>query len=66
MAGLTTAADINQKWGQMEESINKAIENVKTTREKALIQFQPGIPQARKQFYQQTSIDSNGMKQLEA
>lgn len=66
VAGLTAAADVNQKWGLMDVSINKAIENVKTTREKALIQFQPGIYQARKQFYQETGFDSELMKQLKA
>ncbi|SDI32409.1 NAD(P)/FAD-dependent oxidoreductase [Alteribacillus bidgolensis] len=53
VAGLSVAADFLNKWIQLEESINRAMENVKITRDNAMIQFQPGLPQAREQFYRQ-------------
>ncbi|MCF6409526.1 NAD(P)/FAD-dependent oxidoreductase [Pseudalkalibacillus salsuginis] len=57
VAGLAIAADIMNDWEQMETSINKAIENVNITRDKALIQFHPGISDARKKFYQKSEVD---------
>ncbi|WP_394236001.1 NAD(P)/FAD-dependent oxidoreductase [Niallia oryzisoli] len=51
VAGLSIAAQRKTSSNRMDNQIQEAIENVKETRRKALIQFQPGIEDARSQLY---------------
>lgn len=51
VAGLTIAAEISNRTGELDELIHQAIHFVRKTRAEALIQFQPNIPKAREQLY---------------
>lgn len=51
VAGLTIARDLKALGKQSYEKVNEAIAKVKETRQNALIQFQPGIAEARQALY---------------
>ena len=55
VAGLTIARELNALVESADEKIKTAIAGVVETRHKALIQFQPGIEEARKELYQKFS-----------
>ncbi|WP_227937652.1 NAD(P)/FAD-dependent oxidoreductase [Alkalihalobacillus deserti] len=52
VAGLTVARELNALQGKADEIINTAIAEVIKIRRNALIQFQPGIEEARMELYQ--------------
>ncbi|MEW9501732.1 NAD(P)/FAD-dependent oxidoreductase [Jeotgalibacillus marinus] len=51
VAGLTIAAEINNRSGKLDDLIDQAIHSVRKTRAEALIQFQPNIPKTREELY---------------
>lgn len=53
VAGLSAAIKSIAPSQQLESEIVKAVQQVKETRQEALIQFQPGINHARKELYDQ-------------
>jgi sarcosine oxidase subunit alpha len=51
VAGLTIASELNALVGRADGKIEAAIAEVMETRRKALIQFQPGIEEARTELH---------------
>jgi len=51
LAGLTIARELNALVDRADEKINAAVEGVIEARRKALIQFQPGVEEARTKLY---------------
>lgn len=51
VAGLSIAHELNALGGRADEKLNEAINQTRETRRKALIQFQPGIEEARRELY---------------
>lgn len=63
VAGLSIARELNALLDRADERIDAAILEVKETRRKALIQFQPGIEEARAELYHKF-YESQGEKIL--
>ncbi len=57
VAGLTIATEVSGEEKKMEKIVDKAIADVRKIRESALIQFQPGIAEAREHIYHQFELD---------
>lgn len=64
VAGLTIAADVKGSSNEMERAIQKAMDEVNETRADALIQFQPGIHQARERLYEQFEETQHSLGEL--
>ncbi|MFB9760686.1 NAD(P)/FAD-dependent oxidoreductase [Ectobacillus funiculus] len=63
VAGLAIARELNALGHRADEKIDVAIAEVRETRRKALIQFQPGIEEARTELHQKF-YESRGKKIL--
>ncbi|TQR17929.1 NAD(P)/FAD-dependent oxidoreductase [Psychrobacillus soli] len=63
VAGLAIASEWKGKRQEIELALTTAMEEVRKTRAEALIQFQPGISEARDTVYHQFTLDELRMKQ---
>ncbi len=66
VAGLAIALESAGTNKEVELFLKTAIEEVRKTRATALMQFQPGIPEARETVYRQFQLDEQAMKRQES
>lgn len=66
VAGLSIALESGSTSKEIELLLKVAIEEVRKTRATALMQFQPGIPEAREMVYRQFLLEEQAMKRKES
>ncbi len=64
VAGLAVARELNALGDRADEKMNAAVTGVIETRRKALIQFQPGIEEARRKLHSEFYENSGGKTEV--